>query len=160
MIFREAYFEDVPQMQVVRNSVKENKLSDPALITNKGYGVFLKDRGKGWVCQDGSEIVGFAVADLYENNIWALFVRPDYEGKGIGKKLQQLMLDWYFNQTTKNVVLGTSPGTRAEQFYRKSGWKEVGTHGKGEIKFQMSFEELRNMKKNCSIEECNATKAK
>lgn len=29
------------------------------------------------------------------------------------------MLDWYFKQTISNVWLGTSPKTRAEQFYRK-----------------------------------------
>jgi hypothetical protein len=35
--------------------------------------------------------------------------------------------------------LGTAPGTRAEEFYRKAGWKETGTHGNGEIKFEMSY---------------------
>jgi hypothetical protein len=49
------------------------------------------------------------------------------------------MLDWYFNQTTKNVWLGTSPKTRAETFYRKAGWIEIGTHGKNEIKFEMTY---------------------
>ena len=50
------------------------------------------------------------------------------------------MLDWYFKQTMKNVWLGTSPKTRAETFYRKAGWTEIGTHGDGEIKFEMTFE--------------------
>jgi len=50
------------------------------------------------------------------------------------------MLDWYFDQTKETVWLGTSPKTKAEQFYRMQGWKEAGTHGKGEIKFEMDFE--------------------
>ena len=49
------------------------------------------------------------------------------------------MLDWYFNQTKNNVWLGTSPNTGAETFYRKSGWTQIGIHGKGEIKFEMTF---------------------
>ena len=56
------------------------------------------------------------------------------------------MLDWYFKQTKTNIWLGTSPNTRAEKFYRKAGWKEIGTHGKGEIKFEMSYENWKNRK--------------
>ena len=77
---------------------------------------------------------------------WALFVKPEFEGLGIGKKLHDLMLDWYFSQTDKSVWLGTSPNTRAENFYWKAGWKEVGVHGDGEIKFEMSFEDWRKQK--------------
>ena len=51
------------------------------------------------------------------------------------------MLDWYFEQTKENVWLSTSPMTRAERFYRKAGWKEIGTHGKGEIKFEMTYDD-------------------
>ena len=86
-----------------------------------------------------TEIVGFAIVDLQANNIWALFLKPEFEKRGIGKKLHDIMLDWYFKQTKNNVWLGTSPNTRAEIFYRKLGWTEIGTHGKGEIKFEMKF---------------------
>jgi len=48
------------------------------------------------------------------------------------------MIGWYFSQTSTNVWLGTAPGTRAEAFYRKAGWNEIGMHGKGEIKFEMT----------------------
>ncbi len=79
----------------------------------------------------------FFIADLLNRNIWALFVRPENESMGIGKKLHGLMLDWYFGQTNHTVWLSTSPGTRAEQFYRQAGWMQTGMHGK-EIKFEMS----------------------
>ncbi len=139
MIFRDAQISDIPQIQVVRNAVKENMLSDPALVPDKDVEDFITNRGKGWVCEMDDTIIGFAIADLREHNIWALFVDPGHEAKGIGKKLHQLMLDWYFNQTKEKVWLGTSPNSRAEKFYRMQGWKEVGVHGKGEIKFEMEF---------------------
>lgn len=147
MTYREATINDIPQIQIVRNSVKENQLSNPALVTDKDCEEFLTVRGKGWVCEADNIIVGFSIADLQENNIWALFVHPDYEGKGIGRKLHDLMLDWYFGQTEKTVWLGTAPGTRAEEFYKKKGWKVVGTHGKGETKFEMSFKDWMNDRK-------------
>ena len=137
MIFREAAINDIKQIQVVRNAVKENVLSDPALVTDKDCEEYMTTRGKAWVCEVNEIIVGFAYVDLKENNIWALFVTPEYEEQGIGKTLHSIMLDWYFSITSENVWLGTAPNTRAETFYRKQGWKEAGMHGK-EIKFEMT----------------------
>ena len=141
MIIREAMVADIPQIQVVRHSVKENVLSDPSLVTDEDCKIFLTERGKGWVCETEGQVVGFSIADRKENNVWALFVHPEYAGRGIGKLLHNQMLDWYFDQTKEKIWLGTAPDTTAEKFYRMQGWKEVGLHGKGEIKFEMSFEE-------------------
>ena len=137
MIFREAKPDDIPQIQIVRNSVKENMLSYPNLVTDQDCLEFITKRGKGWVCENDGRIVGFAIADLIEENISALFLDPEFEGKGIGQKLQKMMLDWYFNQGKEYVWLGTSPNTRADKFYRKSGWIENGKNGSNEIKFEM-----------------------
>ena len=149
MIFREALIADIPQIQVVRHSVKENMLSDPALVTDEDCVEFLTVRGKGWVCEVDNTIAGFAIADLKEHNIWALFLHPDFEGKGIGKELHRMMMDWYFSQTDNTVWLGTAPGTRAEEFYKQQGWKNVGTVNKGEVKFEMGKEDwVKGKKKN------------
>jgi GNAT superfamily N-acetyltransferase len=145
MIFREATTEDIKQIQVVRNAVKENMLSDPNLVTDRDCEDFINKRGKGWVCEIENRIIGFAIADLKENNIWALFIVPEFEKKGIGQTLHKLMLDWYFKQTKETVWLGTDFNTRAEKFYRKAGWKEVGLHGFKEIKFEMSYEDWSNL---------------
>jgi GNAT superfamily N-acetyltransferase len=140
MIFREAQISDISQIQTVRNAVKENQLSDPSLVPDKDVEEYMTNRGRGWVCEIDGIVVGFAIADLIENNIWALFIHPDFEARGIGKKLHQMMMDWYFVQTQEKVWLGTAPNSRAEKFYRMQGWKEVGTHGKGEIKFEMDHQ--------------------
>ena len=138
MKIREAELKDIAQIQVVRNLVKENRLSDPGLVLDSDVEDYMTRRGKGWVCEINDEVVGFAIADLVDNNIWALFIHPEFERIGIGKKLHDEMMNWYFSKTEKTVWLGTSPGTRAELFYRKAGWKEVGLHRKGEIKFEMT----------------------
>ncbi|MEQ1552649.1 MAG: GNAT family N-acetyltransferase [Ferruginibacter sp.] len=144
MLIREAKIEDISQIQVVRNSVKENTLSDPKLVTDNDCEEFILHRGKGWVCEINNMIVGFAIVDLKENNIWALFLHPQFEKKGIGLQLHNIMLNWYFKQTKKTLWLGTAFNTRAEVFYRKAGWKEVGKHGDKEIKFEMSFDDWVN----------------
>ena len=146
MVYREASIQDIEQIQVVRNAVKENTLSDPGLVTDDDCREFLFERGKGWVCEVEGTIVGFAIADLEENNIWALFLKPEFEGRGIGQQLHRMMLDWYFSQTKKTVWLGTAFNTRAEAFYRKAGWTEAGLHGTKEIKFKMTYETWQRMK--------------
>ena len=144
MIIREAQLGDIQQIQLVRNAVKENMLSDPALVPDKDVVDYITRRGKGWVSEIDAVITGFSIVSVMDNNVWALFMDPNYEAKGVGKKLHNVMLDWYFSQTEKTIWLSTSPGTRAEAFYRKAGWKETGLYGKGEIKFEMTFSDWKN----------------
>lgn len=140
MTFREAQLADIPQLYAVRLSVKENKLPNPGFITEREYEKYLTYHGKGWLCETGGEVVGFSIVGLSQRNIWALFVRPEHEGRGIGTQLHNMMLDWYFNQTHEAVWLGTGPDTRAESFYRKAGWRETGRRPNGEIRFELTIE--------------------
>ena len=142
MNFRQAIPEDIPQIQIVRNSVKENQLSNPNLIPDELVKEFITKRGKGFVCEIDDKIVGFSIVDFVENNVWALFLLPDFEGKRIGKKLHQLMLDEYFSKTKETIWLSTEANSRAEIIYKKQGWKNAGFHG-NEVKFEMSFEDWR-----------------
>ncbi len=140
MIFREATIEDIPALQVIRSAVKENVLNNPLLVTQKDYVLYLTTDGKGWLCETNNTISGFAIVNIQQNNIWALFVHPDFEKRGIGKKLQTIMLDWYFKQTKKSVWLSTAPNSRAERFYNLTGWNNIGFTKNGEAKFEMSFD--------------------
>jgi GNAT superfamily N-acetyltransferase len=140
-IFREATIDDIPQMAKVRLAVKENVLFNPDLVPYEDYVEYITQRGKGWVCEIDKKVVGFSVVDMKDNNIWALFIEPKFEKKGIGRKLHNMMLDWYFQQTKTTVWLGTEPKSRAETFYSKSGWKAAGMHGREEVKFEMTFED-------------------
>ncbi len=144
MIFRDARTADIQQMQVVRNSVTENNLSDPALVPDADVEDYITRRGKGWVAEINSTIIGFSIVSVMDKNVWALFIQPGYDKQGIGLRLHNEMMNWYFSQTNDNIWLCTAPGTRAEQFYRKAGWRETGSHGKGEIKFEITAEQWKN----------------
>jgi ribosomal protein S18 acetylase RimI-like enzyme len=139
MLFREATIDDIAAMHKVRMSVKENVLNSPNLVTHEDYVRYLTVGGKGWVCEENGEIVGFAVISQNDTNLWALFVNPNFEGKGIGKRLHDLMLHRTFEHSQRTVWLTTEPGTRAESFYRKSGWRDTGLTKTGEIRFEMSY---------------------
>lgn len=141
MQFKEATLAHIPQLHRVRIAVQQNVLSNPDRITPKEYAIYLTEKGKGWVCEVDDTVVGFSIVSVTDNNIWALFVLPQYEGKGIGKQLQHLMLQWYFTQTRETVWLSTEANTKAAEFYRNSGWKEMGWYNEQELKFEMRFED-------------------
>ncbi|WP_305011447.1 GNAT family N-acetyltransferase [Hymenobacter mellowenesis] len=122
----------------IRLAVRENVLNNPALVTYADYVEYLTRRGRGWVGEEAGRIVGFAIADLTGHSIWALFVHPDFDQRGIGRALHDAMLSWYFGQTSEPLWLSTAPGTRAEGFYRRAGWCETGRTASGEVRFELT----------------------
>ena len=138
MAVRLATVDDISAMHKVRMSVRENQLSDPTRVTEDDYRLFIEQRGRGWVYESDNDIVGFGVVDLVDRNIWALFVDPQHEGKGIGSALLNAMVAHAFEAGSGSLWLTTTPGTRAERFYRQSGWREAGIAENGEIRFELS----------------------
>lgn len=143
MNFRTASVSDIPMIQFVRHAVLENRLSDPGLVTDNDVEEYITERGKGWVCETEGRVVAFSIVSVKDKNVWALFVQPGYDKKGIGKKLHNEMLDWYFTQTNETLWLSTAPGTRAEQFYLMMGWEQTGITKSGEIKFEMTADQWK-----------------
>ena len=92
--FREAIAGDLPAISRVRTSVRENHLSAEQLrdrgITNESVAASFLADSKGWVAVHGQDIVAFAIADRADRSIFALFVLPDYEGRGLGSRLIDL----------------------------------------------------------------------
>lgn len=141
--FREARLSDITRLHEVRMAVKENALSNPGLVKPDDYVEFLTRRGKGWVCEMNDIITGFAIVDLVDHNVWALFLDPLYEKKGMGRQLHDRMMDWYFEQTSTSIWLSTAPGTRADSFYRKAGWTQTGWQRNGEVRFEMTIDDWK-----------------
>lgn len=121
--------DDVAALQRVRLSVRENVLSRPELVTHADYVEHLERRGRGWLAEWGSEVVGFAVGRADDGNVWALFVDPAHEGRGIGGALHDVLVDWMFAQGLERLWLTTDPATRAALFYARRGWREAGREG-------------------------------
>jgi len=128
---------DIAAMHAIRLSVRENQLDDPGSVLPHHYQAFLTDAGRGWVAEIDGRLVGFAVADRVHSSIWALFVDPGFEGRGIGRKLHQTMIDWLFETGAGQIRLSTSPNTRAERFYRAAGWQPAGLKN-GEASYVLS----------------------
>ncbi|OBX22152.1 acetyltransferase (GNAT) family protein [Gelidibacter algens] len=98
MKIREAKEDDIKQMQIIINSGVGNKLSNSEYLRSYDHEELIFRKAKGWVCEIENQIVGFSILDIRGNRIWELFIRPEFEEKGIDRKLNDIMLDWYFSQ--------------------------------------------------------------
>lgn len=136
---RPATLADIPAMHEVRVSVRENRLSNPNRITPADYAEMLQGRGAGWVAEQHNQIVGFAFVDERELNVWALFLLPEVEGRGIGRALQAELLAYCAHRQLPSLWLSTAPGTRAEGFYEATGWTRTGLTAGGEMRFERTI---------------------
>lgn len=137
VVFREATVEDIPALSEVRLSVRENVLSDPLKVTPEMYAAYLSDSGKGWLCEDDGEVVGFSVAGRGDASIWALFVKPGHEGRGIGTRLLELAAGWLFDTGASSISLSTDAGTRADRLYESLGWERGEVGADGEVRYRL-----------------------
>ena len=124
-VFRQATSDDIPAMSRIRLAVTENRLRDPARITVRMYEDFLERDGRGWVAQIDGVTVAFSYANRTDGSIWALFVDPAYERRGLARQLLRLATDWLFALDFETISLRTGLATRADGFYAHLGWERA-----------------------------------
>jgi len=122
----------------IRAAVRENVLDDPGKVPAGAYLGFI-DRSAIWVWDEGGRILGFSAADPGDGTVWALFVEPDAEGRGIGRALLPRALDELRAGGWERARLTTGPGSRAEAFYRRGGWTAAGTAPNGDLVLQLAL---------------------
>ncbi len=135
MIIREATRGDLPGLIHVRGAVRENVLT--SVIPEERIVAGLESRGRGWVAEEAGRVVGFSMADREESSIWALFLLPEWEGRGLGRALLARAVEWLWGEGCGRIWLTTEPGSRAEGFYAHLGWAAKGVTDKGEVRFEL-----------------------
>jgi GNAT superfamily N-acetyltransferase len=135
-VLRQANRSDVRGIQRVRHSVRENRLTSRAISDGEVVHA-IEVSGRGWVVEVDRTIVGFAIGKAQDGNIWALFVDPDHEGRGHGRRLHDTMVAWLWSRGLRKLWLSTGPGTRAQRFYSRTGWTDCGLLPSGELRFEL-----------------------
>jgi GNAT superfamily N-acetyltransferase len=135
MSIRRARPEDRPRITEIRLAVKENKLGEASRALIDDQYPWFQDNPGVWVWEENDRILGFSSSDTRDGSIFALFVDPAHEGRGIGRPLFEKCLDVLRQSGHRTAWLTTEKGSRAEGFYRAAGWKEIGTSPKGEVIF-------------------------
>jgi GNAT superfamily N-acetyltransferase len=131
---------DMTELFDVRTSVRENHqsreelatigVSEPALIGR------LAGDLRGWLVEDAGRIRGFSMADRSDGSVFALFVRPEDEGRGFGTVLHERAIQWLYGEGFASIWLLTGSGTRAQRFYEFHRWKVVERLPEGDVKME------------------------
>ncbi|MBV8841118.1 MAG: GNAT family N-acetyltransferase [Alphaproteobacteria bacterium] len=124
-MIRKATPADIPRIVEIRANVRENRLRDAARVTVEDVRWFVDNPGIFVWVEDG-KIVGFSAADPRSGNIFALFIEAAYERRGIGRALFERACKVLDEADCRRQWLTTWPGTRADAFYRKAGWRVTG----------------------------------
>ncbi len=137
---RQASRADIAAIHEVRMSVRENQLTR-SVISERDYIDHLEMLGRGWVIETGDRVVAVVIGNARNGNIWGLFVRPEFERRGLGRRLLDTAVDWLWSQRLTQLWLTTTPGTRAHGFYEAAGWRRAGMTEHGEIRFELDKHE-------------------
>lgn len=130
---------DVGGIFHVRTSVSENVLTMSELagmgITEASVAAMIEGSPCAWVASEGALVVGFSMIDPVEGALFAAFVLPSHEGKGIGKVLVQTAEAVLFAHHAV-IWLETAKASRAAGFYRRLGWGNEKDIGGGDIRLE------------------------
>ncbi|HEX8695931.1 MAG TPA: GNAT family N-acetyltransferase [Longimicrobium sp.] len=150
LLIRETREEDIDSLFDIRARTRENPISREQLaavgITPASAAAGLRSGDvKGWVCLDGARAVGFCSADAVGGEVLVLAVLPEYEGRGVGKRLLAEAVEWLRSRGCGRIWLAASPdpGVRAHGFYRSQGWRPTGERDAQGDEI-LVFEEERN----------------
>src|SRR4051812_4476504 len=106
---RRARDEDHARITEIRNAVTENMLNEVSRPgVDRDYAWFRDTPGV-WVWEEDGEILGFSAADTRNGSIWALFVAPGHERRGIGRALFEKALGLLRQNGHRTAWLTTEP---------------------------------------------------
>jgi ribosomal protein S18 acetylase RimI-like enzyme len=134
-MLRVATHADVLRLIEIRGSVRENRLTDTSNVTLAEYSWFI-DHAAIHVWEKDECIQGFSAGDPRDGSIWALFVHPAFEGRGVGQSLIEVACKSLLNMGYQKATLSTEPGSRAQHFYERNDWISKGQTAAGEVKFE------------------------
>ena len=134
---------DIPAMFDVRTSVRENHLDLDGLaergVTRKSIAAMIADHdARAWVIDEAGAVVAFGIADARTGTVFAIFVRPEAEGRGHGRTLLEAAERFLFDAGWETIWLqtGKDPTIRAHRLYRAAGWTLAGAASREDVRYE------------------------
>ena len=122
-VYREAVPEDAPTCVAVRGRTRENSFSVEQLrargVTVDTWREGIRDGSlPGCVCRFAGEIIGYCFGASKTGEIVVLALLPEHEGRGVGRKLLNTVVEDFTERGHKRLFLGCSadPAVRSYGF--------------------------------------------
>ncbi len=105
-------------------------------VTPDSISEMLQTTSRAWIAVADGVPAAFSMADRELATVFGMFVRPQFEGHGLGRQLMQRAEAWLFDYCDDIWLLtGSDPQIRANGFYLHLGWQTVGVQEDGQIKY-------------------------
>lgn len=107
-----------------KSSERTRSQFEPRFLVNLPYFIllYLLNRIDAYVSEDAGDMMGFTYTTNLKNVVFGIMVREDYQGKGVGRKLMDIILrgkrDVWLTVQAKNK--------NAKKLYESFGFKELG----------------------------------
>ena len=88
-----------------------------------------------WVASEAGEVQGFAMVDLQATSLFAAFVLPAQEGRGIGRALIAACEAALFARHDM-IWLETDGSSRAAGIYQRLGWRVTQNLDDGDLRLE------------------------
>lgn len=140
--------DDIETLFEIRTSVAQNHQSRDELsalgVTPDSLAEMLRTRSRAWLAHVEGTAAGFSMADSARATIFAMFVRPGFEQRGIGRRLMAEAEAWLFAQGWDQIWLatGSDESLRAWGFYLHLGWVPAGVLDDGQVRFVKRRDDL------------------
>ena len=133
LLYRPATPEDAAECVEIRGLTRQNAISEERLgeigITVQSWAEDIRSGAlPGHVCVAEGKVVGYCFGATATGEVVVLALRPEYENRGIGRRLLKLVLKDLVGHGHRRLFLGCSrdPATRSYGFYRHLGWRPTG----------------------------------
>jgi len=115
--------EELAEMGITLETVREMILSGDYVVP---------------VAEVDGRCVGFAMGEVPESYVFAVFVRPSDEGRGVGRALLRVVEEEFARRGVDEAWLatGTEESLRALGFYRHHGWVDAGVMEDGQLRMR------------------------
>ena len=131
--FRDVAPEDFDRCIEIRGMTRDNPVPAEILmqfgVTKEAWVPLVREKSiVGVVAEAKGEVVGFCSGDVHSGELLVLALLPEYEGRGVGKNMLDLVTDKLFAPGIDKLWLAASPDPeiRAHGFYRHVGWSPTG----------------------------------
>lgn len=116
------------RLSTIENAITIHELEEEYEVTPESLSQAMRSSVKGWLCEKSGNIIGFSMGNSSNGEVQVIVVRPEFEGKGIGKTLLGYTQKWLFSSGYDEIWLRSNPDqtVRAHGFYRKLGWQSTG----------------------------------
>lgn len=146
MKLRPAWAIDAETLFNIRCSVVENHQSREELTSLDITIQSVKEMIEGGdyittIAEEDGQPAGFSMAQTSEGYVFACFVKPEFEGKGVGRALMDAAEEGLRRGGVQKAWLSTGPESelRAVGFYLHLGWYKDGYLDDGQIIFRKTL---------------------